>query len=107
MNFSAWAARGCARYRAVATATVLFGCLAGPSVALDESTSPVDKSDWETGWHVVRPGDTLEGLAQQFLGSNTLWRELHLLNLVLLGSRGEARAVERHDEALRKQAGAS
>ncbi len=33
--------------------------------------------------------------------------ELRLLNLVLLGSRGEAKAVERRHEALRKQAGAS
>jgi hypothetical protein len=41
---------------------------------------PVDKSDWESGWHVVRPGDTLEGLAARFLGSTDHWRELHLLN---------------------------
>ncbi|MEO7793930.1 MAG: LysM domain-containing protein, partial [Thermoanaerobaculia bacterium] len=40
----------------------------------------VDKSEWESGWHVVRPGDTLEGLAERFLGTHELWRELHLLN---------------------------
>ena len=40
----------------------------------------VDRSEWEDGWHVVRPGDTLEGLAARFLGSHELWRELHLLN---------------------------
>ncbi|MGE0639027.1 MAG: LysM peptidoglycan-binding domain-containing protein [Thermoanaerobaculia bacterium] len=39
-----------------------------------------DRSTWESGWHVVRPGDTLEGLADRFLGSSQLWRELHTLN---------------------------
>ena len=34
---------------------------------------------WEEGWHVVRPGDTLEGLAARWLGSTTHWRELALL----------------------------
>lgn len=33
-------------------------------------------------------------------------RELRLLNLVLLGTRGEAKAVERIEDALRKQADA-
>lgn len=40
----------------------------------------VDRSAWESGWHVVRPGDTLEGLAERFLGSHEHWRELHQLN---------------------------
>ena len=31
-------------------------------------------------------------------------RELRLLNLVLLGTRGESKAVERLEDALRKQA---
>ena len=31
-------------------------------------------------------------------------RELRLLNLVLLGTRGEAKAVERLEDTLRKQA---
>ena len=35
---------------------------------------------WEPGWHVVRPGDTLEGLAGKFLGSRDHWAELHRLN---------------------------
>ena len=35
---------------------------------------------WEPGWHVVRPGDTLEGLARKFLGTHDHWRELHRLN---------------------------
>ena len=40
----------------------------------------VDRSAWESGWHVVRPGDTLEGLAERFLGSSEYWRDLHQLN---------------------------
>lgn len=35
---------------------------------------------WEEGWHVVRPGDTLEGLAARWLGSSQHWRELARLN---------------------------
>jgi len=35
---------------------------------------------WEEGWHVVRPGDTLEGLAARWLGSSEHWRELARLN---------------------------
>ncbi len=57
--------------------------LAAPGTAAEEATPPgpaVDRSEWEDGWHVVRPGDTLEGLAARFLGSHELWRELHLLN---------------------------
>lgn len=46
-----------------------------------ESNRPApDRSAWESGWHVVRPGDTLEGLAERFLGSSRLWNELHGLN---------------------------
>lgn len=36
--------------------------------------------NWEEGWHVVRPGDTLEALAARLLGSNQHWRELARLN---------------------------
>lgn len=31
-------------------------------------------------WHTVRPGETLRGIATQFLGSSSLWVELHRLN---------------------------
>jgi hypothetical protein len=57
--------------------------LAAPGAAAEEarpSGPAVDRSEWEDGWHVVRPGDTLEGLAARFLGSHELWRDLHLLN---------------------------
>ena len=33
-----------------------------------------------TGWHTVRPGETLEGIAAQFLGSAERWTEIHRLN---------------------------
>jgi murein DD-endopeptidase MepM/ murein hydrolase activator NlpD len=33
-----------------------------------------------TSWHTVRPGETLRGIAAQFLGSAARWTELHQLN---------------------------
>ena len=33
-----------------------------------------------TSWHTVRPGETLRGIATQFLGSAERWIELHKLN---------------------------
>lgn len=33
-----------------------------------------------TSWHTVRPGETLRGIAAQFLGSQDFWTELHRLN---------------------------
>ncbi len=33
-----------------------------------------------TSWHTVRPGETLRGIATQFLGSAARWTELHRLN---------------------------
>lgn len=84
MKFSACAVRRRTRANAFAIcAAVGFG-FSAHSAALADSAAPgdptVDKSEWESGWHVVRPGDTLEGLSERFLGSHTLWRELHLLN---------------------------
>ena len=49
-----------------------------PIVHAQQEAPPV--AGWEPGWHVVRPGDTLEGLARKFLGSHEAWRELHRLN---------------------------
>ncbi len=49
--------------------------------ALGAAEQPLaPRAGWDSGWHVVRPGDTLERLAQRFLGSNEHWKELHALN---------------------------
>jgi hypothetical protein len=37
-------------------------------------------SDVGQGWHVVRPGDTLEGITARYLGSPSEWRENWKLN---------------------------
>jgi hypothetical protein len=38
----------------------------------------------EPGWHIVRPGDTLEDLAARYLGSDQLWKKLAELNRDIL-----------------------
>jgi LysM repeat protein len=38
----------------------------------------------EPGWHIVRPGETLEDLAARYLGSNQLWKRLAELNRDIL-----------------------
>ena len=60
----------------------LLAAAFSPATAQEGQASPPapDRSAWESGMHVVRPGDTLEGLAERFLGSSQLWRELHTLN---------------------------
>lgn len=88
MTFSAAAARGRNHRATITRALAALGlalCGAGAAVSVPLAEPPasalaIDRSDWESGWHVVRPGDTLEGLADRFLGSPELWRELHLLN---------------------------
>lgn len=37
-------------------------------------------ADLEPGSHIVRPGETLESLAQRYLGSSSLWQRLAQLN---------------------------
>ena len=66
--------------RAIALALpLLFAPLAAAANA-PEAAAAVDRSGWQDGWYVVRPGDTLESLAQRLLGSSELWRELAALN---------------------------
>ncbi|HWM95254.1 MAG TPA: LysM peptidoglycan-binding domain-containing protein [Thermoanaerobaculia bacterium] len=38
------------------------------------------QEDLEPGWHIVRLGETLEGLAVRYLGSSQLWKQLAQLN---------------------------
>jgi len=72
---AAGAALGC--LLALLCPPVVFAASGGRAA---DAGAPIDRSAWESGWHVVRPGDTLEGLAARFLGSSELWRELHMLN---------------------------
>ncbi len=58
----------------------LASLLLAAAAAAQSPPPEVDRSAWETGWHVVRPGDTLEGLAHRFLGSEDHWRELARIN---------------------------
>ncbi len=54
--------------------------LAALLLPLGAAAQEPDRSGWETGYHIVRPGDTLESLAERYLGDSELWRELHKLN---------------------------
>lgn len=47
--------------------------LAAPAAQGQQGGSP-------PAWHIVRPGDTLRGIAERFLGSQELWPEIHRLN---------------------------
>lgn len=84
MTFSTAAVCKHARRPIGACTASLLLCLAFPGASFAQSASAgaaaIDKSEWESGWHVIRPGDTLEGLSERFLGSSEHWRELHLLN---------------------------
>ncbi len=51
--------------------------LATPRAALAQEPN---RAGWETGYHIVRPGDTLENLALRFLGDSKLWNELYKVN---------------------------
>lgn len=42
--------------------------------------APAQPASLEPGWHIVRPGETLEALAQRYLGSSRLWERLAQLN---------------------------
>lgn len=55
---------------------------AGPLAAQPSAASPSE--NLESGWHIVRPGDTLEDLASRYLGSSQLWKRLAELNRDIL-----------------------
>ena len=42
--------------------------------------SPSARAEDARGWHVVRPGDTLEGITARYLGSAREWRQNWVLN---------------------------
>ncbi|HKV10761.1 MAG TPA: LysM peptidoglycan-binding domain-containing protein [Thermoanaerobaculia bacterium] len=52
-----------------------------PTVARAQEAPPFTVPEgFEAGWHIVRPGDTLEGIAGRYMGSSAFWRQLHRLN---------------------------
>src|SRR5262245_9240784 len=67
---------------AFGTLLPLLGLLAAPAQAGAESAGPASPpaAEVKTGWHIVRPGDTLSGLAHRYAGSLELWHRLHELN---------------------------
>ena len=58
--------------------------LLAPAVASAQPRTPQPQPSVVAGesisWHTVRPGETLRGIAAQFLGSSSLWTDLHRLN---------------------------
>ncbi len=53
---------------------------AAPPPRTAPATSAAQVPPEATGWHTVRPGETLRGIAAQFLGSQERWPEIHRLN---------------------------
>jgi hypothetical protein len=66
------------------SALLLVLLLAPPAARAQDRTPPPQPPSVfagnRTSWHTVRPGETLRGIAAQFLGSSALWVELHRLN---------------------------
>jgi hypothetical protein len=50
------------------------------ALLLSPAAGAADAAPQATAWHTVRPGETLRGIAAQFLGSSELWPEIHHLN---------------------------
>jgi hypothetical protein len=59
---------------------VVFSLLGLPAGLAAAAAAPPAAGELKTGWHIVRPGDTLSGLANRYAGSLELWRRLHQLN---------------------------
>ena len=49
-------------------------------VAGAQEPTPTPQEGDQLGWHVVRPGETLEGITEHYLGEPTLWRDNWRLN---------------------------
>ncbi|MFP5285400.1 MAG: LysM peptidoglycan-binding domain-containing protein, partial [Thermoanaerobaculia bacterium] len=64
--------------------SLIFGLLALLPLTSRAGGQEVDRTappaGFVEGWHVVRPGETLERIATRYLGNLSLWRELHRLN---------------------------
>lgn len=64
------------------TRSLVFGLflLLPATVRAQEAPPFTPPEGFEAGWHIVRPGDTLEAIAGRYMGSPTFWRQLHRLN---------------------------
>ena len=61
------------------TRSLVFGLfLLLPTVVRAQAAPAFEVPEgYQPGWHIVRPGETLEGIAGRYLGSSSLWRQLH------------------------------
>jgi LysM repeat protein len=64
---------------------ILVVLLLSPAASVAQSKTPPPQppsvfAGSPMSWHTVRPGETLRGIATQFLGTQDLWMELHRLN---------------------------
>ncbi len=64
------------RLRTAVVALLACGLVNVTATAQEVEPRPGDT----TGWHIVRPGETLEGITEDYLGIGSLWRENHRLN---------------------------
>jgi nucleoid-associated protein YgaU len=64
--------------RAVPLSVLLFSASL-PSAGTAQTAAPAG-GELRTGWHIVRPGDTLRGIAHRYAGSQELWQRLRELN---------------------------
>lgn len=58
--------------------------LAPTVLGAQDRRAPEGPAGYEVGWHIVRPGETLQGLAARFLGSPAAWPQIHRLNEAIL-----------------------
>lgn len=70
--------------RPLSCALVLCGLLAAAGSVRAAAPAPplpaTPPPDMVTGWHIVRPGETLEKITARYLGSSDLWRQLAQIN---------------------------
>jgi hypothetical protein len=58
----------------------LFAVLAAGGALAAPPSTPAPSENLATGWHIVRPGETLEKITARYLGSSELWHQVAQLN---------------------------